>query len=64
MTHQHPERPSSALAHGAATATDIERVREQITTIEKRETDLAARYWQRVTEQRARTTQRLGTTPS
>jgi uncharacterized protein involved in exopolysaccharide biosynthesis len=68
MPHQHHERPSSALAHGAATATDIERVRQQITAVEQRETDLAARYGQRVTqrvaEQRARGTQRRGTTPS
>jgi len=62
MPHQHQERPSSTLAHGATTATDIERVREQMTAIEERETRVAARYWQRVTqhlaEQDARAKQR------
>jgi len=50
MPHQHHERPAGALAHGPATARDIERIREQVTAAEARESSLAARYWQQVIE--------------
>jgi hypothetical protein len=62
MPNQHQERPPGALAHGPATADDIERVREQVTTVEERHSGLAARYWQHVTqraiEQRTRAQKR------
>ena len=62
MPTQHQERPPGALARGPATADDIERVREQVTTVQERHSGLAASYWQRVTqhaiEQRTRARKR------
>jgi hypothetical protein len=36
MPHQHHERPAGALAHGVATARDIERIRKQLTAARAR----------------------------
>jgi hypothetical protein len=50
MPHQHHDRPANALAHGPATARDIERVGDQVTAATPRPSGLAARYWQHVIE--------------
>ena len=54
---EHDERPPSALAHGAAKSSDIERVREDVERAEKRLADderaSAARRWRRLLRREA-----------
>jgi hypothetical protein len=53
MPIKHREPPPAALAHGAAKADDIERVRDDLTVVEERQAGRAASYWQQV-RQRAK----------